>query len=207
MHGSTQRKRDIAMKTRIALVVAAMMTVAIALPARADTTIKSSDGTVELTVPNGWREGKPFGPAIKLVATSARGGIVFVRLVNKEDFRDLKSVADASIARLKKNMPDAQPKVEDIKVNDKPAIRVSIEGTQANGQRRGFLLTFFETPGHYVDVAAMARASAFKAEESVFASLASRVKVLGGSTGAAPAAPPHAAPSSGGPPPSSRAPR
>ena len=189
------------------MVVAATMTVAMALPARADTTIKSSDGSVEITVPNGWREGKPFGPAIKLVATSARGGLVFVRLVNKQDFRDLKSVADASIARLKKNMPDAQPKVEDIKVNDKPAIRVSIEGTQANGQRRGFLLTFFETPGLYVDVAAMARASAFKAEEAVFAGMASRVKVLGGSASAAPAtpAPPSSAP--GGPPPSARPPR
>jgi hypothetical protein len=188
------------------LVVAAMMTVVIALPARADTTIKSHDGTVELTVPNGWREGKPFGPAIKVVARSSRGGIVFVRLVSKEDFKDLKSVVNASVARLKKNMPGAEPKMEDIQVNNKPAIRVSIEGTQANGQRRGFLLTFFESGANYVDVAAMAKASAFKLEAQEFALMASRVKIVGTSGAATPTTPPAAATPSG-PPPTARQPR
>jgi hypothetical protein len=199
-------KKDICMVNRIALVVAVVLTAAFAQSASADTTIKSKDGSVELTVPNGWREGKPFGPAIKLVAMSARGGLVFVRLVSKEDFRDLKSVVNASVERLKKNMPDAEPKLEDIKVNNKPAIRVSIEGTQANGQRRGFLLTFFESDANYVDVAAMAKASAFKREMPEFAAMASRVKILGSSTAAPPTTPPSAAPPSGRPP-ASRQPR
>lgn len=193
------------MVNRIALVVAVVLTAAFAQAANADTTIKSQDGTVELTVPNGWREGKPFGPAIKLVAMSARGGLVFVRLVSKEDFKDLKSVVNASLARLKKNMPDAQPKMEDIQINNKPAIRVSIEGTQANGQRKGFLLTFFESDANYVDVAAMAKASAFKSEVQEFAAMAGRVKILGAS--AATPTPPPAGATPGGPPPTARQPR
>src|ERR1700720_1784611 len=68
--------KDANVMKRTALVVALAATIGLGWPARADTTIKSQDGTVELTVPNGWREGKPFGPAIKVVALSARGAIV-----------------------------------------------------------------------------------------------------------------------------------
>lgn len=177
---------------RTALVVAVAASIGLGWPARADTTIKSQDGTVELTVPNGWREGKPFGPGIKVVALSARGATVLVRVVSKEDFRDLKAVVDVALERLKKNMPDAEPKMEDVKVNDKPAIRVSVEGTQANGQRKGFLLTFFETDGNYVDVAATANASIFKSEEPVLAGLAGQVKILPATGAAAPTTPPAA---------------
>src|ERR1700720_4750982 len=150
---------------RTALVVALAATIGLGWPARADTPIKSQHGTVEFTDPNGCREGKPFGPSIKNVALSARGAVVLVRVDSKEDFRDLKAVVDVALERLKKNMPDAEPKTEDVKVNNKPAIRVSVEGTQANGQRKGFLLTFFEMDGNYVDVAATANASIFKSEE------------------------------------------
>jgi hypothetical protein len=188
--------------SRIALVVALVVTAALARPADADTTIKSRDGTVELTVPNGWHEGKPFGPAIKIMATSARGSIVFVRVVSKEDFKDLKAVADVALERLKKNMPDAEPKTENVKINNMPAIRISMEGTQANGQRKGFLLTFFETDGRYVDVVTSANASVFKSEEQTLASLASQVKIMAAPDAAAQTTPPPttASPASGKPP-------
>ena len=111
-------------------------------------------------------------------------------------------------------MPDAEPKTEDIQINNQPAIRITMEGTQANGQRRGYLLTFFEAAGNYVDVVAMANASAFKAEEVVFAGLASQVKLLASPDAAAPAAaaPPTpatapAAPAAAAKPPAARAPR
>lgn len=176
-------------------------------PAFADTTIKSEDGTVQITVPNGWHEGKPLGPSIKIQAHSARGALVLVRVVSKEDFKDLKSFANVGLERFKKNMPDAEPKVEDIQMNNKPAIRITLEGTQANGQRRGILLTFFESDGSYVDVVTMANASVYKTEEPVLAGLAGQVKILATPDAAAAAAAPAAAPSTAAPatPPASAA--
>jgi hypothetical protein len=184
----------------------------------ADTTIKSEDGTVQITVPNGWREGKPAAPSIKVQAHSARGALVLVRVVSKEDFKDLKSLANIGLERFKKNMPDAEPKVEDIQMNNKPAIRITLEGTQANGQRRGILLTFFEADANYVDVVTMANESVFKTEEPVLAGLAAQVKLLASpdaaaaaststpAAAAAPAATPPAA-TAAGKPPAARSPR
>jgi hypothetical protein len=202
---------------RIFLVALVAAVASVTQPAFADTTIKSEDGGVQITVPNGWREGKPVAPAIKIQAHSARGALVLVRVVAKEDFKDLKSFANIGLERFKKNMPDAEPKVEDLQINNKPAIRITLEGTQANGQRRGILLTFFETDGNYVDVVTMANESVFKTEEPVLAGLASQVKILATPDAAAatPAAPPAAAAPATGPaaattpgkPPAARAPR
>ena len=196
------------MINKIAPVLALIVISALAGPASADTTLKSEDGTVQLTVPNGWREGKPLGPSVKLQATNTRGALVLVRVVSKEDFKDLKSFANVGLERVKKNMPDAEPKTEDIQINSKPAIRIIVEGTQANGQRRGMLMTFFETDGNFVDVVTMANASVFKADQQTLAGLASQVKILGSSEAAAPAAAPAApAAAPSGKPPSPRAPR
>jgi hypothetical protein len=141
--------------------------------------------------------------------------LVLVRVVSKEDFKDLKSFANVGLERFKKNMPDAEPKVEGIEVNNKPAIRITLEGTQANGQRRGILLTFFESNGSYVDVVTMANASVYKTEEPVLAGLAGQVKILAtpdaataapAPSTAAPATPPASAATTGKPP-AARSPR
>jgi hypothetical protein len=201
---------------RIFLVALVAAVTGVTQPAFADTTIKSEDGSVQITVPNGWREGKPVAPSIKIQAHSARGALVLVRVVAKEDFKDLKSLANIGLERFKKNMPDAEPKVEDIQINNKPAIRITLEGTQANGQRRGILLTFFEADANYVDVVTMANASVFKAEEPVLAGLAGQVKILTtpdsaaaapASTPAAAAAPANPPAAAAGKPPAARAPR
>ena len=204
---------------RIVLAALVAAVAGFASPAFADTTIKSEDGSVQITVPNGWREGKPAGPSIKIQAHSARGALVLVRVVAKEDFKDLKSLANIGLERFKKNMPDAEPKVEDIQINNKPAIRITLEGTQANGQRRGILLTFFEADSNYVDVVTMANASVFKTEEPVLTGLASQVKILASpdaaagapaatppASAAAPATTPPAA-NAAGKPPAARSPR
>jgi hypothetical protein len=195
------------MTSKIGLIVAVVAAAALARPASADTTIKSQDGTVQLTVPNGWREGRPFGPGIKIQAMSARGALVLVRVVPKEDFKDLKSFANVAMERLKKNMPDVEPKVEDIQVNNQPAIRISMEGTQANGQRKGFLLTFFEINGSYVDVVTTANASVFKSEEPTLAGFAAQVKVSAAPEAPAPAPAPTPAAKPAGSPPATRSPR
>jgi len=151
--------------------------VAFALPARADTTIKSDDASVELTVPNGWRQTKTIAPAIQIQATDGRA-IVLVRVAHKEDYKDLKSFAQTGSARFLKNLPDAEPKTEDVQVNGKPAIRISAEGTQSNGLRRGFVMTFIDTDGFFLELVGIANASAFKAEQQTIADMAGRVKIL-----------------------------
>jgi hypothetical protein len=169
--------------------------VAFALPARADTTIKSDDASVELTVPNGWRQTKPRSPAIQIQVTDGRAAIA-VRVASKEDYKDLRSFAQVASSRLTKNLTDAEPKFEDVQVNGKPAIRVSAQGTQSNGVRRGYVMTFVDTDGKFVEVIGISSASAFQAEQQLMADMAGRVKVLAaaeaGSSVQTPAAPPPA---------------
>jgi hypothetical protein len=184
------------MDTRSIVMVAFAGLVAFALPARADTTIKSDDASVELTVPNGWRQTKTTVPAIQIEATDGRA-LVLVRVAQKEDFKDLRSFAQVGSAKLTKGLTDADPKFEDLQVNGKPAIRVSALGTQANGVRRGFVLTFIDTDGVFVNVIGIANASAFKAEEPTLVDMAGRVKILTAAAGAPPRAnntPPAAPP-------------
>jgi hypothetical protein len=182
------------MNARIIVMLGLAALVGFALPAHADTTIKSDDASVEITVPNGWRQTKPRSPAIQIQVTNGRAAIL-VRVASKEDYKDLKSFAEVASSRFTKNFTDAEPKFEDVQVNGKPAIRVSATGTQTNGIRRGYIMTFVETDGKFVEVAGIANASALEAEQQSMADMAGRVKVLAAGAGPSaqmPAAPPPA---------------
>jgi hypothetical protein len=186
----------VVMSTRSIFMAAFAGCVAFALPAHADTTIKSDDASVELTVPNGWRQTKTAAPAIQIQATNGRA-VVLVRVAQKEDFKDLKSFAQIGSARFMKNLTDAEPKTEDVQVNGKPAIRISAEGTQSNGQRRGFVMTFMDTDGMFVEVIGIAN----KTEQQTIADMAGKVKVLA-AAGATAQTPPRP----GNPPPAATPP-
>jgi hypothetical protein len=181
--------------------------VALAVPVKADT-LKSQDGTLQLTLPNGWRETKTPGPAIKISATSGRGALVMVRTVPKEDFVDFKSFASAGIGRFKKNMPDADPTVEDISINGTPAIRATLTGTEPSGLRKAFVLTFLNANGMFINVITSVNMSAFDAEKQAMQGMAAQLKIVGGPPPAAPspAAPSPAAPSPAAPSPAAPAP-
>jgi hypothetical protein len=199
------------MQTKSIVMVALAGMVAFVLPARADTTIKSEDASVEISVPNGWRQTKITFPGILIQATDGRA-ILMVRVVSKEDYRDFKSFSKASSTKFIESLTDADPKFEDIQINGKPAIRVSAEGTQSNGLRRGFVMTFLDAGAMYVNVIGIANASTFKAELPIMSDVANHVKVSV-TAGPAPAtqapaavAPPAASPPAAQPPPT-RAPR
>jgi hypothetical protein len=178
---------------------------AFASPTRADTTIRSDDSSVEITVPNGWRQTKTVSPKIQIQATNGRA-VILVRVAAKEDYRDFKSFATVGSERFVKKFVDVEPKTEDVQVNGSPAIRVSAEGTEVNGKRRGFVITFIDTGGMYVEVIGIANASAFGAEQQTLADLAGRVKVLA-AAGTGPAAQaPAAVPAPVTPPPTSTSP-
>jgi hypothetical protein len=168
---------------RFAMLAVAGLAVA-ALPAKADT-IKSEDASVELTVPNGWRQTKPIAPAIRIQATNGRGTIL-VRIAVKEDYKDLKSFAQVASSKFLRHLVDAEPKTEDVQVNGSPAIRISAEGTQTNGLRRGYVMTFFDANGTFVEVVGIANASAFSSEQQTLADLAGKVKVLAAAAGTTP---------------------
>jgi hypothetical protein len=177
----------VAVGTRYLVMATLAGLVAFAAPARADTTIKSDDASVEITVPNGWRQTKAAASAIQIQVTNGRA-VVLVRVASREDYKDLKSFAQVGSQRFMKNLTDAEPKFEDVQVNGKPAIRVSAEGTQNNGIRRGYILTFVDTDGMFVEVVGIANASAFKAEQQTITDMAAKVKILA-AVGAAPPAP------------------
>ena len=147
------------------------------LPPAPTRTIKSDDSSVEITVPNGWRQTKAATPKIQIQATNGRA-IVVVRIAAKEDFKDLKSFATVGSSRFIKRFVDAEPKTEDVQVNGNPAIRISAEGTQESGQRRGCVLTFIDAGGTFIEVMGIANASAFATEQQTLADLAGRVKLL-----------------------------
>ena len=179
--------------TRLALVAMAVVAT-FALPAYADITVKSQDGTMELAVPNGWHEVTPEGTATKLVATDGHGARVMVRAYSKEDFKDIKSVATFAASGFK--LEDAQPKSEDVQLNGKPAVSTTVMGTEANGLRLGLVITVFDGEGTYIAVIGRAPASVFTKQAAVLAGMAKGLKV----TPAAATNPPPAAPAAPQPP-------
>ena len=193
--------RVVVVSTRSVFVAALASLSAFALPAHADTTIKSDDASVEITVPNGWHQTKAAAAAIQIQVTNGRA-VVLVRVAQKEDYKDLKSFAAVGSTRFMKNLTDAEPKTEDVQINGKPAIRISAEGTQSNGLRRGYVLTFVDTVGVFIEVVGIANASAFKNEQQTMADMAGRVKILAaaGAPAAAQAPPPRASTTPAAPP-------
>jgi hypothetical protein len=180
----------LAMMTRFALV--ALATAAFALSAHADVTVKSQDGMVELALPNGWREQAPVGQGTKIVATDSAGGRITVHVYSKEDFNDLASVGKFIVSGLK--LEGAEPKNEDTQVNGKPAIRINLTGTEANGIKRGFVITIFEVGDTYIGVTAGTTASAFAKQAQVLAGIANQLKITPGAATNPPAGPQPAAP-------------
>jgi hypothetical protein len=172
--------------------VAAMALVAIfAQAARADVTFKSQDGTLEITLPNGWHEAKQGGPEAK-IHVAGQGTRVTIREHAKEDFKDIKAVANFLSERLKKRFTDVEPKFSDVQVNGKPAVRVELEGTEPSGVKVGYLITVVETDKTYISIAGTGNASAFAKQKQLLSDLPSQLKVTASAAPAA-AAPPAAA--------------
>ena len=176
----------------VAIAVAALL----ALPAYADTTVKSQDGAMELAVPNGWHElAKEGGAATKLAVTDGHGARVLVRVYPKEDFKDIASVAKFTVGTLK--LDGAEPKNADAQVNGKPAVTINLTGTEPNGMKIGVVITVFEGDGMYIEVIGRAPASVFTKQASVLAGMANGLKI----TPVAAANPPPPAPPAGPQPP------
>jgi hypothetical protein len=187
------------MSIRLTVAVAATIgSLALIQPVRADTTFKSQDGTVEITLPNGWHEAKQGGPEVK-IHVAGQGTRVTVRTHPKEDFKDIKSVANFLAERLKKRFTDAEPKFEDVQVKGKPAVRVTLEGTEPSGVRVGYLITVIDADGMYVSVVGTGNASAFARQKTMLEDLVNQLKVS--ASEAAPTPPPAAAATPSPPPP------
>lgn len=170
---------------RLALVAMAAIAIFTAR-AHADVTVKSQDGTMEITLPNGWHELKPQGAQTQIVANDRHGARVAVRAYSKEDFKDMKSVAGFSAKQLKLvETPDQ--KIDDIDVNGKPGVRLEVSGTEPNGMKRGFIITVFEANGRYIDVIASAHASAFTKNAELLGGLAKQLVLAANAAGTNPA--------------------
>jgi hypothetical protein len=173
------------MKTSLRLAVLAAVAL-VSLPAYADMTVKSSDGSMELALPNGWHDVKPDGASTKIAATDGKGSRVVVRVYPKDDFKDVKALADFAVNKLKLTDNDGV-KTEDIQIGGKPAVRISVVGTASNEMRAGYLITILEGETTYVEVMGRTDASSIAKETPVFGAFATALKI-------APAAAPAPAP-------------
>jgi hypothetical protein len=186
---------------RFAVLAFAAISLCVA-PAHADVTVKSQDGTVELTLPNGWHEIKPEATDTKILAVDGKGGRVAVRGFSKEDFKDMKSVASFVVSQLKM-IDNPEQKFQDIEVNGKPAVRLEMVGTGPNGLKRGYVVTVFEADGTYIDVTASTHASTFAQLTPTLEALAKQIVVAGAAGSPSPSSPPTpAAPAPTAPKPS-----
>jgi hypothetical protein len=167
---------DAMMKTslRLAALAAAAL---VSLPAYADMTAKSSDGSVELALPNGWHDVKPDGASTRIAATNGKGSRVVVRIYPKDDFKDAKALADFSVNKLKLSDNDGV-KTEDLQIGGKPAVRISVVGTASNQMRAGYLITILESEGSYVEVMGRTDASSFAKETPVLGAFATALKIM-----------------------------
>jgi hypothetical protein len=164
------------MKTGLRLAALAAMALA-SFPACADMTVKSSDGSMELALPNGWHDVKPDGQSTKIAATDGKGSRVVVRVYPKDDFKDVKALADFAVNKLKLSDNDGV-KTEDIQIGGKPAVRISVVGTASNEMRAGYLITILEGENTYVEVMGRTDASSFAKETPVFGAFASALKII-----------------------------
>ena len=185
------------MKTSLRLAALAAMAL-VHFPAYADMTVRSSDGSMELALPNGWHDVKPEGESTKIAATDGHGTRLVVRVYPKEDFKDAKAVADFAVKKLK--LADNEGvKTEDIQIGGKPAVRMTIVGTRASEKRAGFLITIIDADSQYIEVQGATDASSFAKQTPVLQALASGLKVTPAAAAApaaetpAPAAPPKPA--------------
>jgi hypothetical protein len=197
--------------TMIRLVVTTLaLAAALSLPARAEVTLKSQDGTMQLTLPNGWKESKGRERNAKLQATDGRGASIVISEHPKEDFKDLKTFGNFLNERMKKIVPDADPpKMEDTQIDGKNAIRMTIKGTLASGQNVHAITTAVETEKSYLRIMVRATASNFSRQKQVLEGLPNQLKIAaaGGSAATAtPAQPQQPAPAPAQPP-RGRAPR
>ena len=183
------RPKDLIMRIGLA-VVAMTAIIAFGSSAYADTVLKSADGTIEMTLPNGWREAKKGNSNALIHATDGHSARVSVRTEAKENFKDLKAYAQFMTERLKRKFADAEPKTEDVQVGGKPAVRITVMGEARNGKRAGYIITLFEGDKVYVEVSASASAGVFSSDQDMLANLPNQIRMT---SAAAPAATPPAA--------------
>jgi hypothetical protein len=148
------------------------------IPSRAptpDVTAKSSEGSLQLALPKGWRDVKPEGESTKIAVTNGKGARVVVRVYPKEDFKDAKAFANFTVTKLKLSDTSGVTK-EDIDINGKAAVRLSVVGTASNNMRVGYLITIFEDEHDYVEVVGRTDAYSFPRETPVLGAIASALK-------------------------------
>jgi hypothetical protein len=137
-----------------------------------DVNAKSSEGSLQLALPKGWREVTPEGESTKIAATNSKGARVVVRVYPKEDFKDAKAFASFAVTKLKLS-DNSGIKKEDIQLNGDTAVRLSVVGTAPNEMRVGYLITILESERFYVEVLGRTDAYSFAKETPELGAFAS----------------------------------
>ena len=136
---------------------------------------KSSEGSLQLTLPNGWHDVEPEGEYTKIAVTNSKGARVVVRAYPKEDFKDAKAFANFAVTKLKLS-DNSGVKREDIEINGNTAVRLNVVGTASNNMRVGYLITIIESEHIYVEIIGRTDAYSFPKETQVLGAFASALK-------------------------------
>jgi hypothetical protein len=177
--------------------VAALL--AFCLSASAQMVIKSEDGSMQLTLPNGWKEGKAGGANVKIRATDGRGATVIISALPKEDFKDFKAFTNFVDEKMKRTLSEGEPTTTNVKVDGRAAVRTTASGTEANGRNVTLIFTYVDAGPVYVAVRVWASASDFERQQQVLVGLADQLKI-NTPAAAAPPPPPAAPPPAAKPP-------
>jgi hypothetical protein len=140
-----------------------------------DVEAKSSESSLQLALPKGWRDVKPEGEATKIAITNGKGARVVVRVYPKEDFKDAKAFAIFAVTKLKLT-DNSDVKEEDVNINGNTAIRLSVVGTAPDNMRVGYLITILENEHTYIEVMGRTDAYSFPKETPVLGAFASALR-------------------------------
>jgi hypothetical protein len=140
-----------------------------------DVKAESSEGSLQLALPHGWRDVTPEGESTKIAAINGKGARVVVRVYPKEDFKDAKAFSNFVITKLKLS-DSSDVKKDNIQVNGNTAVRLSVVGTASDEMRVGYLITILESERNYVEVMGRADAYSFPKETPVLGAFASALK-------------------------------
>jgi len=141
----------------------------------ADQTLKSKDGEIQLTLPDGWKEKSTENASITIDAENvAKHEYVMVLSEASADFADPfeKYAKDRAVAMGDKLDDSTVSDVKPVKANGKDALQYEIHGiTKSPRVKVAYLLTVVKGDSHFIQVVGWATESKFAAGLKDFAAL------------------------------------
>ena len=145
-------------------------------PTTQPTVVRSTDGSVEVTLPAGWEmmtdDAHRAEPWVINVANPQQGIWCAIRALAKED------LVDMTLEKLEQQSRDTYSRLDDLKIGDaqkmeingNPAIQREVSGA-TGGERWAYQCTIIETPSQFLCIYGCAKPSRFATAKPQFDAL------------------------------------